>query len=197
MNIITSIPVVSKLDNLSLAIEGLKEIGKIIFTLAKIIGVIRPEIDIQEMGDKALQAEADGITPEKYDTYSDYIAALDSYVVDPERSQKISEELKEIKGVEIAVCLMVEKLADTPIVSFIESIFDNPDYFKDGKIEAFGEMINEDKNFIADFVGYVSGAEKNTEKIKSICETLVSVEKKVYPEISDKDAFKQIMQLRR
>ena len=196
MNITTSIPVISKIDTLSLAIEGLKEIGKIIFAMAKIIGVIRPEMDIQEMGDKALQAEADGITPEKYDTYSDYVAALDSYVVDPERTQKISEELKEIKGVEIVVCLMIEKFADTPVVSFIESIFDNPEYFKGGKIETFSEMINEDKNFIADFVGYISGTEKNAEKISSISETLATVEKKVYPEISDKDAYKQIMQLR-
>ena len=197
MNITTNIPIIPKLDTLSLAIEGLKEIGKIIFAMAKIIGVIKPEIDIQEMGDKALQAEADGITPEKYDTYSDYVAALDSYIVNPEKSQKISEELKEIKGIEIAVCLIVEKFADAPIVSFIESIIDNPEFFKDGKIEAFSEMINEDNSFITDFVGYVSGIEKNAEKLNRISEKLLAVEKSVHPEISDKEAYKQVMQLRR
>lgn len=197
MNIITSIPVISKLDTISLAIEGLKEIGKIIFAMAKIVAVIKPEMDIQEIGDKAIQAEIDGITPEKFDTYSDYVAALDNYVVNPEKSQKISEELKEIKGVGIAICLMVEKFADTPIVSFIESILDNPKFFNDGKIEAFSEMINEDKNFIADFVGYVSGTEKDAEKINRISETLVAVEKRVHPETNDKEAYKQVMQLRR
>lgn len=197
MNITTSIPVINKLETLDLAIEGLKEIGKIIFAMAKIVGVIKPDMDIQEMGDKVLQAEIDGITPEKYDTYSDYVAALDSYVIDPEKSQRISEELKEINGVEIAVCLMVEKFADTSIVTFIEKIFDNPEYFEDGKIEAFSEMINENKYFIEDFVGYVSGTELNTERMNSISDTLVAVEKKVHPQISDKEAYKQIMQLRR
>ena len=186
-----------KLDTLSLAIEGLKEIGKIIFAMAKIIGAIKSDIDIKDMGDKALQAEADGITPEKYDTYSDYVAALDGYFVDTEKSTKISDELKENKGVEIAVRLMIEKFADLPIVDFIKSIVDNPEYFKDGRIEAFGEMINENKDFIADFVGYVSGTEKNAEKLNSISETLVAVEKKVHPEASEKDAYKQVMQLRR
>lgn len=197
MNITTSMLVVGKLDTLSLAIEGLKEIGKIIFAMAKLVGVIKPDMDIQEMGDKALRAEADGITPEKYDTYSDFVVALDSYVVVPERSQKITEEMKEIKGVEIAVCLMVEWFADAPIISFIESIIDNPEYFKDGKIEVFSEMINENKDFIADFVRYVSGKEKNAEKLNSISEVLVAVEKKVHPELSEKDAYKQVMQLRR
>ena len=154
--------------------------------MAKIVGVIKPDMDIQGMGDKALQVEADGITPEKYDTYSDYIATLDSYVVKLEKSQTISEEMKEIKGVEIADCLMVERFADAPIISFIESIIDNPEYFKDGKMDAFSELINENKNFIADFVGYVFGTEKNKEKLNSISEALVAVEKKVQPEISEK-----------
>ena len=197
MNIVTSIPIIPKLDTLSLAIEGLKEIGKIIFTMAKIIGVLKPEMDMQEIGDKALQAEAAGITPEKYDTYSEYVAEIERFPVDQEKSQKISEELKEIKGVEIAVSLMVEKFAETPIVSFIESIINNPEFFSTGKIEAISEKINEDKDFITDFVGYISNTEKNAEKINSISEFLIGVEKNVHPEISDKDAYKQIMQLRR
>ena len=196
MTIIPGIPD-PKIDTISLAIEGLKEIGKIIFAMAKIIGVIKPDMDILKMGDKALQAEADGITPEKYDTYSDYVSALDSYVVDTEKSMKISEELKENKGAEIAVRLMIEKFADIPIVGFIESITNNLEYFKDGRIEAFSEMINENKDFIADFVGYVSGTEKNTEKLNIISENLVAIEKKAHPETSEKDAYKQVMQLRR
>ena len=197
MNITTNIPNIPRLDTLGLALEGLKEIGKIIFTMAKIIGVIKTEIEVQELGDKALQAEADGITPEQFDTYADYVTALDNYITDPGMSQKISEELKEIKGVEIAVCLMVEKLVDTPVVSFIESIIENPEFFKEGIIEAISEIINEDKKFVADFVGYVSGTEKNAEKINKISDKLITIEKEVHPEISDKDAYKQVMQLRR
>lgn len=197
MNITTNISIIDKLDTISLAIEGLKEIGKIIFTMAKIIGVIKPDMDIQEIGDKAIQAEKDGISPDKYDNYSDYVSALENYDVNPEESQKISEELKEMKGVEIAIGLIVEKLADTQIVQFLESVFENPTYFENGKIEEFSEIINEDKGFITDYIEYVSGCEKDTEKINCVIEKLVAVEKKVNPEISEKEAYKNVTQLRR
>lgn len=200
MNITTitnGMQVVNKLDTLSLAIEGIKEIGKIIFTMAKVLGVIKPEINMQELGDKALQAATEGITPEKYETYSAYVEALNDYILDPERTQKISEELKEMKGVELAICLLAEKFVETPIVNFIEAIIDNPKYFDDKKIEIISELINENKSFISDFLNYVSGREKDENKLNDICNKLVEVEKKVHPEISDKEAYKLVMEISR
>lgn len=200
MNITTitnGMQVVNKLDTLSLAIEGIKEIGKIIFTMAKVLGVIKSEMNMQELGDKALQAEAEGITPEKYETYSAYVEALNDYTLDPERSQKIPEELKEMKGVELAICLLVEKFVETPIVSFLEAIIDNPNYFDDKKIEVISEIINENKSFISDFLNYISGQEKDENKLNDIRNELVEVEKKVHPEISDKEAYKLVMEIRR
>lgn len=198
INTIPGIPGISdKLDMLKLALQGLKEVGKLIFAMAKVLGLMKPDIDIQEMGDKALQAQADGITPEAFDSYSDYVAALENYEVDPERSKNISEELKEIKGIEIAIGLIVEKLADTPIVSFIECVLAAPEFFGDGKMELFSQMIREDKSFVSDFVGYITGAEKNEEKVKEVTDVLVEVEKKVYPELSEKEAYKHIVELRK
>jgi len=197
MNVNTSMSIVGILDGLSLTIEGLREIGKIIFAMAKIIGVIKPEVNIEEIGDKAIQAEMDGIVPEKYDNYSDYLSEIEKYVVDPERSQKISQDSKELKGIEIAISLIVEKFVNMPVLDFIKEICANPENFDNGIIEAYSEIINQDPSFISDYVRYVNGTEKNAEIIKRISGTLVNVEKNVHPEISEKDAYKYVMQLRK
>ena len=188
---------VEGINSLDLAIQGIKEVGKLIFDMAKILGLIKPDMDMHELGDKVVQAESEGITPEKFDSYAAYVEAVEQYEVDPKKTTKIPDEIKEMRGVEVAICLMVEKLADTPIVGFLEYVLANPDYFEDGKMELFSEKIKTDTVFISDFVNYVFDNERNTEKLKTIVDYLVGVEKKIYPDLSEKEAYKKVLNLRK
>ena len=198
MTIMPGVPgVIDKLDTLKLALDGIKEIGKIIFTMAKVLGVLKQDMDMQDIGNKAIQAEAVGITSDKFDTYEAYLVEVEKFEVDPEKTANISPELTEIKGVEIAVCLMVEKLMDLPIVTIVESIISDPLYFEGGKIEKICELINKNGQFASDFVSYISGEERDIEKLERITNILVDVEKDFNPSISDKDAYKKVMDLRR
>lgn len=197
MVVSTGVPgIMNKLDTLKLALDGLKEIGKIVFTMAKVLGVIKPDMDMQDIGKKAIQAEAAGITPDKFDTYDAYLNEVEKFEVDPVKTDSISPELKELKGVEIAVCLMVEKFMDLPIVSIVESIIANPLYFENGKIEKICELINDNAQFANDFVSYISGEEKDSDKLKTTTDILVDIEKELDPRISDKDAYRRVVELR-
>ena len=196
----TGIPIINtmeRLGSLGLAIQGLKEIGKLIFSMAKVLGVLKKDIDMHDLGDKVVQAEAAGITPEKYESYAAYVEDLEKFEVDPEKSLIIPDEIKEIRGVEVAVCLMVEKFVEAPIVDFIQCVLEDPEYFENGKLEVLSEKIQADENFISKFIDYISGTEKNNGEICKIVEELIEVEKTIYPNLSDKEAYKNVMNLRK
>lgn len=56
--IVTAAVTVSKaLAVVGLAGQGLKVIGNAIASIAKALGIIKPERDVEEIGDRALQAE--------------------------------------------------------------------------------------------------------------------------------------------
>ena len=52
-----------------LAAQGLKIIGNAVASVAKTLGIIKPETDVEEIGDRALQAEHQGILPENFGSY--------------------------------------------------------------------------------------------------------------------------------
>ncbi|MDY6294970.1 MAG: hypothetical protein SPL45_01550, partial [Schwartzia succinivorans] len=73
--------------------------AQIIMGILKGLGLIKPEEDVEDLGDKALQAEEEGITPEKYDSYEEYLKAVEEFEIDPEKSKEIDEGKKLEKGV--------------------------------------------------------------------------------------------------
>ena len=60
-----------------LAVQGLKIVGNAIVSIAKALGIIKPERTVEEIGDRALQAEEKGITPDKYESYEAWIKEIE------------------------------------------------------------------------------------------------------------------------
>ena len=58
------------------------------------------------------------------------------------------------------------------------------------------KVIKTDGQSITDILNYVDGTEKNSIKIQGTVDTLVEIEKNTNPGISDKEAFKNVMELR-
>ena len=85
---------------LGLTIEVAKLVGNILTEIVKSLGIINPDENATDLGDKALQAEAQGIVPEKYDNYQEYLKAVQNFELDPEKSTCFSEIDKLSKGVE-------------------------------------------------------------------------------------------------
>ena len=72
--------VTNVLVSVSLVLRDLKTIGNILVTLGKALGLIKPDIKVSELGDKALQS---GYNPEDYDSYLEYVNAVENYNLDP------------------------------------------------------------------------------------------------------------------
>lgn len=179
-----------------LAIQGLKAIGNVLTKLGQALGLIKPETKVDELGDRALQAEENGIKPEDFDSYADYFKTIEEYPLDPEKSKLIPEEDKIKKGMELASGMMIENYQDFPMQEFLISAGKNGDFFTENKMSEIGKLILEDSGNIEGILHFVDGTEKNDAKLNGIIDKLVNVEKTVNPDMSDKDALKAVLSVR-
>ncbi len=188
-------PVVKSLAVVGLAVDGLKKVGGVLLNLAKAVGLIKPQIQVDTLGDKALQS---GYDPEQYDNYTEYVKAVEDFDdLDAEKSKLIPEEDKIKKGMELATGVMIENYKNLPMDKFCVAVGQRPDFFTEGALKEVGKLIDTDENYISDILGYLDGSEKNDIKLDKIVGTLSDIYKAGNPGISDDDALDAVFQARR
>lgn len=179
-----------------LAVEGLKVIGAAIMSIAKALGIIKPEREIDELGDRALQAEEKGMKPEGYDSYEAWVKDIekDDWGYDPEKNKDMPVEDKIMKGLEVSSGVVVEKFPTAPIEQFIVSTAENSDFFTPERFEELGKLAATDKDAFEKIVCSMTGVEKNHEAVKDSVHTLMNVEKNMSGgQLSDNEAYKKVM----
>lgn len=186
--------VANVLVSVSLVLRDLKAVGNTLVTLGKELGLIKPDIKVSELGDKALQS---GYNPEEYDSYIEYVNAVENYNLDPEKSNLTTEEDKLKKAMELAVGVTIEKYENLPVQEFCLAVGENTRYFTETKIKEIAKLIKLDESNISRILNYINGTEKDSKQIQSIVDTLMEIEKISNPEISDKEAYRDIIQLRK
>ena len=177
----------------SLALQGLKSLATPLLELGKELGLIEPETDVEDLGDKAIQSD---LKPDDFDCYEKYLKAVEDYKLDPEKSKLSTEEKKIQKGIELTVGVMIDKYQDFSMDKFINMIGHNQNFFTEAKMGEIAKVIKTDGQSITDILHYVDGTEKNSTKIQGTVDTLLDIEKNTNPGISDKEAFKNVMELR-
>ena len=177
----------------SLALQGLKSLATPLLELGKELGLIEPETDVEDLGDKAIQSD---LKPDDFDCYEKYLKAVEDYKLDPEKSKLSTEEKKIQKGIELTVGVMIDKYQEFPMGEFINMIGHNQSFFTESKMGELAIVIKTDGQSISDILHYVDGTEKNSTKIQGTVDTLLEIEKNTNPGISDKEAFKNVMELR-
>lgn len=178
----------------SLAVQGLRTIGNVLTSLGKALGLIKPEIKVAELGDKAIQS---GYNPEDFDSYAEYVRNVEDYDLDPEKSMLTTEEEKITKGMELAAGVTIEQYQEFPIEDFCVAIGQNPEYFTEAKMGELAKLMQADGQHIPSILNYVNGTEKDSVKIQTAVDTLLGVEKNVNPGISDKEAYRNVMEARK
>ena len=177
----------------SLALQGLKSLAAPLLELGKELGLIEPETDVEDLGDKAIQSD---LNPDDFDCYEEYLKAVEDYKLDPEKSKLSTEEKKIQKGIELTVGVMIDKYQDFSMDKFINMIDHNQNFFTEAKMGEIAKVIKMDGQSITDILHYVDGTEKNSTKIQGTVDTLLEIEKNTNPGLSDKEAFKNVMELR-
>ena len=176
-----------------LSLQGLKSLAAPLLELGKELGLIESETDVEDLGDKAIQSD---LKPDDFDCYEEYLKAVEDYKLDPEKSKLSTEEKKIQKGIELTVGVMIDKYREFPMGEFINMIGHNQSFFTESKMGELAIVIKTDGQSISDILHYVDGTEKNSTKIQGTVDTLLEIEKNTNPGLSDKEAFKNVMELR-
>lgn len=178
--------VVGALTVLAVAVQG----------LAKALGIIKPEEKVEEVGDKAIQAEDEGIKPENYNSFEEYKRALDNFEIDPEKSKKISEEDKLRKGLEVMSIGIKDKYPEIDIEKLFDLYNTAPGILTEKKFDELGKMVNADPKVIDNMIGYINGTEKRDSALINAEQALIKMEKAENPKLSDEEATFKAMQVR-
>lgn len=84
-------------------------LGKFANAFLQGLGLLKPEEDVEDMGDRALQAAEQGITIDKFENFDEYMAALRDFKLDPEQSAKRSSAEKMVAGLGVGTVAAEEK----------------------------------------------------------------------------------------
>ena len=64
-------------------------------------------------------------------------------------------------------------------------------------MKELGKLMEVDGKYVSDVLNYMNGTEKNDFALEKIMDTLINIEKKVNPNISDDDALDTILAIRK
>jgi hypothetical protein len=132
---VTAKKIIPLIEKVTTNIGGsIATIGRVVGIIARVLDVIYQGEKIADIGDRAIQGEQQGITPEKYDNNPEaYLNALRRLKLDEEKSNKISLNDKLLAGsvaVERVIKKKVPKLSTANIWPLIAAI---PGYFNDDR----------------------------------------------------------------
>ncbi len=173
----------------------LKAVANVVMSICQTLGLIKPEEKVEDLGDKAIQAGDEGIKPENYANYQDYVKAVQDFQIDPEKSKRISPEEKMAKALEVQANLLAEKAPELGVEDYLNLIANHMDYFTPERSTELGKLLLTESGAVVNVAEVLNGTEKNPDKIGEAYETLAKVEKQVDPTISDNEALKRAMQI--
>ncbi|MGL5040156.1 MAG: hypothetical protein ACRC6D_08600 [Aeromonas sp.] len=82
--------------------------------LLKGLGILKPDEDMADFGEKALQAAENGVTSDKFDDFDDYVAALRNFDLDPEKAKNRSQADKLSSGMALGTVALEKKYDQQP-----------------------------------------------------------------------------------
>ena len=184
----------------SLAVKVLAcvAVSKLVTAIGKALGLIKEDEKPEDLGDKALQAEEQGITPDKFKSYEEYANRIQNFELDPEKSKNYSTEDKMKKSMEVYSKLIAEKYPEMAVdldkLATLEQ--KNPGYLTDARIDQISEMVKDDPKLVGDIGRYLSDSETDTVNISNTIDKMMNIEKGANPGMSDAEAYKTVAGLR-
>lgn len=178
---------------ISVAKPLLEVIGNAILEIAKVLGVVTESTNVEELGEKALQAEEDGIKPKDYKSCEEYIRAIEKYEINPDK--KHDPETARTKGTVIATGLALEMCPAVNIEKLI-GVYTNSLAMKEPNYLAeISKLAVTNPNAVNAVADYLTKHAKTADVINLAKSTLIEIEKTTTPGISDTDAMLNVIKL--
>lgn len=152
-----AVKVVGFVSSIGLSVKRLEILGSSFILIAKALGIITAtEIKAVDLGDKALQAEKEGINPENYKTYLEYLNIIENFDLDPEKSKQWTESEKIEKGIELTSAGLVEKYG-VDIEELLLDVAKNPEFFSSQRVKEYIDLSNTTTINYNEITNYLNG----------------------------------------
>ncbi|KXS54836.1 MAG: hypothetical protein AWU57_806 [Marinobacter sp. T13-3] len=92
----------------------LSKVSNIASTFLGLTNIFQPGEKVEDMGEASLQAASDGITPDKFNNFDEYMDSLRNYKTDPEIAKERSSLEKTVAGMAIGTVGLEEKYNANP-----------------------------------------------------------------------------------
>ena len=179
---------------------ALEKLSTALENFFKELGLIEPNDNVEEIGDKALQAEQDDLHPikiEDFDSHEKYLAAIKEYEVDAEKSALIPKDDKLHKALEILLGAAIARYGQ-PMSDFSQIVVSNPDFYsKAGRLDEFASLIRSDPKTFAEIINYMENKNMSTEKNDAAFDKLVEMERKVNPDAPDAEIWTAVSDMKK
>lgn len=174
---------------LAQGLDALKLVGQIADTVAHIMGIFKEHESVEDMGDRAIQAAEQGVTPDQFNDHAEYVDTLRNFELDEEKSAKTSPMQKIVSGLAVASAALDEKL-NTPegtAGGLWVLAGANPDYFNADRLTQFLKTGQDIRSIVDYFEGKMGGAES-----LDVEDELVALDKAAAPEKDEQSIRAQI-----
>ena len=150
-------------------------------SVCKNLGIIKPDVKSQELGDKVIQAREQGICVENYEgQYQKYIDDINSFDIDPIKSESYSPEEKLNAAGQLVVCALIEHYGkDSGVDKFLkyELTEDNMNFYQSERVKAYLEEFHADQTDMGKIGDYFDNKLESLAETKIIDAKLVEAEK--------------------
>lgn len=167
----------------------LNTVGNIANTVSTVLGIFNGKDTVEDIGNRAIQAAAKDITPDKFEDHAEYMNALRDFDLNPGKSKTITPIEKIVAGLAVAGRGLDEKFY-TPEGTMSNLWFlasTNPDYFNAEKLTQWVKTGQDIMTIIDYFEGKLGGGEA-----LEIEDKLVALDKAESPEQEEKSIRAQI-----
>jgi hypothetical protein len=162
---------------------------KLVTTILEKLGLIDAGEDAKEVGDKMLQAEEKGITPDNFENYDDYYKAIKEFELDPEKSAQFTDQEKFAKYAAVGLG-QIEKVVGDGAITFLTEVATklSPEFKLDTKIQSYMDSFSGNLDKLN---GYFNGSLSQNE-FREVEKQVVSIEKGISPEKSNDEILSEL-----
>lgn len=158
-------------------------------TVLQVLQIFQPDDRLDDIGDRAIQAAENGIRPDDFDNFDDYMNEVRSFQLAPERSDALSPAEKYAAALAVASKGLDEKfntLAGTMANLWLLPAI-NPDYFNATRLTAILGKTSD----VLSIVNYFTGKLRPTDAV-AMEKTLIASEQTLAPEKTEQAIFAEL-----
>ena len=175
---------------LKVGIQVLNAVSKGLTAFGNALGLFETD-DPEKLGTKRILAEEEGIEPENYDTYDEYLKAVDEFEIDEERAAEIHTEDKLVKAAQHAVEAIDYKYPEANVVDVAEGMVANPEFYEDDRFAGLAELVGNNPEKLA-VIGKLLNGELEGDEFYDAIDMIVSAEQTKHPELSSEEIKERV-----